>query len=161
MTTVAALAQRMTIYDSAAIHLSSVGMDRLLTVCDGLIGMPRAQRAALGPMHEGRVDVIGGGAIVIEELAIALPQLPDEVQRIGVTVRKKSPALMLVIHLISPDGSLNQEYISNYATINVTDVINRIDGDPSNVIGLSLPQTRVLLERVGVSVAELWLANPA
>ena len=37
-----------------------------------LIGMPRAQRAALGPMHEGRVDVIGGGAIVIEELAIAL-----------------------------------------------------------------------------------------
>ena len=42
------------------------------TVCDGLIGMPRAQRAALGPMHEGRVDVIGGGAIVIEELAIAL-----------------------------------------------------------------------------------------
>ncbi len=44
-------------------------VDRLLTVCDGLIGMPRAQRAALGPMHEGRVDVIGGGAIVIEELA--------------------------------------------------------------------------------------------
>jgi septum formation protein len=39
--------------------------------------------------------------------------------------------------------------------------IDRIDGDPSNVIGLSLPQTRVLLERVGVSVAELWMANPA
>jgi exopolyphosphatase/guanosine-5'-triphosphate,3'-diphosphate pyrophosphatase len=72
MTTVAALAQDMTVYDSAAIHLLRVGMDRLLTVCDGLIGMPRAQRAALGPMHEGRVDVIGGGAIVIEELAIAL-----------------------------------------------------------------------------------------
>ena len=72
MTTVAALAQDMTTYDSAAIHLSRVGVDRLLTVCDGLIGMPRAQRAALGPMHEGRVDVIGGGAIVIEELAIAL-----------------------------------------------------------------------------------------
>ncbi|MGB8206865.1 MAG: Maf family protein, partial [Mycobacterium sp.] len=39
--------------------------------------------------------------------------------------------------------------------------IDGIEGDPSNVIGLSLPQTRVLLERVGVSVAELWLANPA
>jgi exopolyphosphatase / guanosine-5'-triphosphate,3'-diphosphate pyrophosphatase len=72
MTTIAALAQNMTTYDSAAIHLSQVGMDRLLTVCDGLIGMPAAQRAALGPMHEGRADVIGGGAIVIEELAFAL-----------------------------------------------------------------------------------------
>jgi exopolyphosphatase / guanosine-5'-triphosphate,3'-diphosphate pyrophosphatase len=72
MTTVAALAQGMTTYDSAAIHLSSVGVEPLLTVCEDLIGMPRAQRAALGPMHEGRVDVIGGGAIVIEELAIAL-----------------------------------------------------------------------------------------
>jgi exopolyphosphatase/guanosine-5'-triphosphate,3'-diphosphate pyrophosphatase len=72
MTTVAALAQDMTSYDPAAIHLSSVSVDRLLAVCDALIGMPRAQRAALGPMHEGRVDVIGGGAIVIEELAVAL-----------------------------------------------------------------------------------------
>ncbi|HEY1839823.1 MAG TPA: nucleoside triphosphate pyrophosphatase [Mycobacterium sp.] len=38
--------------------------------------------------------------------------------------------------------------------------VERIEGDPSNVIGLSLPQTRALLERVGVSVAELWAANP-
>ncbi|MCV7332725.1 Ppx/GppA family phosphatase [Mycobacterium cookii] len=72
MTTVAALAQGMTAYDSAAIHLLRVGSERLLEVCDGLIGMSRAARAALGPMHEGRVDVIGGGAIVIEELAFAL-----------------------------------------------------------------------------------------
>ena len=72
MTTVAALAQGMTTYDPVAIHLLRVGSDRLLQVCDGLIGMTRAQRAALGPMHEGRVDVIAGGAIVIEELAFAL-----------------------------------------------------------------------------------------
>ena len=72
MTTISALAQNMTSYDSVAIHLSRVGTDRLLKVCDGLIGMSRAQRAALGPMHEGRADVIGGGAIVIEELAFAL-----------------------------------------------------------------------------------------
>jgi exopolyphosphatase/guanosine-5'-triphosphate,3'-diphosphate pyrophosphatase len=71
MTTISALAQNMTTYDSVAIHLSRIGTDRLLTVCDGLIGMSRAQRAALGPMHEGRADVIGGGAIVIEELAFA------------------------------------------------------------------------------------------
>jgi exopolyphosphatase/guanosine-5'-triphosphate,3'-diphosphate pyrophosphatase len=62
----------MTTYDSAAVHLLRVSAEELLTVCDALIAMPRAQRAALGPMHEGRVDVIGGGAIVIEELACAL-----------------------------------------------------------------------------------------
>jgi exopolyphosphatase / guanosine-5'-triphosphate,3'-diphosphate pyrophosphatase len=72
MTTIAALAHNMTSYDSAAIHLSRVGIDRLLAVCDGLIGMTRAQRAALGPMHEGRADVIGAGAIIIGELAQVL-----------------------------------------------------------------------------------------
>ena len=72
MTTVSALAQKMTTYDATAIHLSRVRFDDLLDVCDGLIAMTRAQRAALGPMHEGRVDVIGGGAIIVEELAYAL-----------------------------------------------------------------------------------------
>ena len=74
MTTLSALAQRMTTYDSQAIHLSRVGFGELLDVCDELIAMTRAQRAALGPMHEGRVDVIAGGAIVVEELAYALRQ---------------------------------------------------------------------------------------
>jgi exopolyphosphatase/guanosine-5'-triphosphate,3'-diphosphate pyrophosphatase len=71
-TTIAALAQNMTTYDSDAIHLSRVSFADLLPVCDQLIAMTRKQRAALGPMHEGRVDVIGGGAIVVEELAHAL-----------------------------------------------------------------------------------------
>ena len=75
-TTISALAQRMTTYDSDAIHLSRVGFDDLLPVCDELIAMTRKQRAALGPMHEGRVDVIGGGAIVVEELARELGAAP-------------------------------------------------------------------------------------
>jgi exopolyphosphatase / guanosine-5'-triphosphate,3'-diphosphate pyrophosphatase len=72
MTTISALAQRMTTYDADAIHLSRIGFSELLPVCEDLIGMTRAQRAALGPMHEGRVDVIGGGAIIVEELATEL-----------------------------------------------------------------------------------------
>ncbi|BDX30600.1 exopolyphosphatase [Mycobacterium antarcticum] len=72
MTTLSALALNLATYDSEAIHLSRVGFDDLLTVCGGLLAMTRRQRAALGPMHEGRVDVIGGGAIVVEELARAL-----------------------------------------------------------------------------------------
>jgi exopolyphosphatase / guanosine-5'-triphosphate,3'-diphosphate pyrophosphatase len=69
MTTLSALAHNMTAYDSAAIHLSRVAGGDLLAVCERLIGMTRSERAALPPMHEGRADVIGGGAIVVEELA--------------------------------------------------------------------------------------------
>ena len=72
MTTLAALALKMTTYESDAIHLSRVGFDDLLGVCADLLAMTRQQRAALGPMHEGRVDVIGGGALVVQELAAAL-----------------------------------------------------------------------------------------
>ncbi len=69
MTTLSALAHKMTTYDAAAIHLSRVGEADLLAVCDRLIGMTRAERTALAPMHEGRADVIGGGSIVVQELA--------------------------------------------------------------------------------------------
>jgi HAE1 family hydrophobic/amphiphilic exporter-1 len=72
--------------------------------------------------------------LVQNRVSIALPRLPDEVQRLGVTVRKRSPDLMLVIHLISPDGSLSQQYISNYATINIKDVITRIDGVGDTIV---------------------------
>ena len=72
MTTLAALAMNLAAYDSDAIHLSRVGFDDLLQVCEALLALTRRQRAALGPMHEGRVDVIGGGAIIVEELARAL-----------------------------------------------------------------------------------------
>jgi exopolyphosphatase / guanosine-5'-triphosphate,3'-diphosphate pyrophosphatase len=69
MTTLSALAHNMTTYDAAAIHLSRVSRTDLLGVCDRLIGMTRSERAALAPMHEGRADVIGGGAILVQELA--------------------------------------------------------------------------------------------
>ena len=74
MTTLSALAQNMTTYDSAAIHLSRVASDRLLATCEELIAMTSKQRAALGPMHAGRADVIGAGAIIVEELAQELHQ---------------------------------------------------------------------------------------
>jgi exopolyphosphatase / guanosine-5'-triphosphate,3'-diphosphate pyrophosphatase len=69
MTTLSALAHNMARYDSAAIHLSRVSGPDLLAVCERLIAMTRSERVALPPMHEGRADVIGGGAIVVEELA--------------------------------------------------------------------------------------------
>lgn len=74
MTTLAALAHNLTTYDPAAIHLSRVRFDDLLSVCDELLSMTREQRAVLGPMHEGRVDVIGGGALIVTELAAVLAE---------------------------------------------------------------------------------------
>jgi HAE1 family hydrophobic/amphiphilic exporter-1 len=58
----------------------------------------------------------------------AEPRLPEEVQRLGVTVRKNSPDMLMVIHLSSPDGSRDQLYMSNYATLQVRDVLSRIEG---------------------------------
>lgn len=69
MTTLAALGNDLDTYDPDRVHLSSVGFDRLRQVCDGLLAATREKRAALGPMHPGRVDVIGGGAIVTTVLA--------------------------------------------------------------------------------------------
>src|SRR5215470_7141463 len=66
--------------------------------------------------------------LVQNRVAMAEPRLPEEVRRLGVTVRKNSPDLMMVIHLSSPDGSRDQLYISNYATLQVKDVLARING---------------------------------
>ncbi|GAB33755.1 Ppx/GppA phosphatase family protein [Gordonia otitidis] len=74
LTTIAAVNSGMESYDSDAIHLSRIGIDDLDRVCHELVAMTRAERAALGPMHPGRVDVIGGGALVTLELARVLSE---------------------------------------------------------------------------------------
>lgn len=61
-------------------------------------------------------------------VAQAEPLLPEEVKRQGVTVRKQSTDMLMVVNVYSPDESLSPEFISNYATINVADVLSRIKG---------------------------------
>jgi multidrug efflux pump subunit AcrB len=58
----------------------------------------------------------------------ALPRLPDDVQRLGVQVSKKTPSILLAVHLYSPDSSRNTLYMSNYATLNIKDVLARLPG---------------------------------
>ncbi|WP_232719225.1 Ppx/GppA phosphatase family protein [Gordonia metallireducens] len=74
MTTLAALGAGLTEYDSEKIHLSRISLADLDRVCWNLVHMTRADRAALGPMHPGRVDVIGGGSLVTLELAKVLAE---------------------------------------------------------------------------------------
>jgi multidrug efflux pump len=61
-------------------------------------------------------------------VAIAEAKLPDEVKRQGVTVKKKSPMILLCVNLLSPDGRYDQLYLSNYATIQVKDALARLPG---------------------------------
>ncbi|HWT30170.1 MAG TPA: efflux RND transporter permease subunit, partial [Propylenella sp.] len=66
--------------------------------------------------------------LVQNRVAVAEARLPEEVRRLGVTVRKSSPDMLMVIHLSSSDGSRDPLYISNYATLQVRDVLARLDG---------------------------------
>jgi exopolyphosphatase/guanosine-5'-triphosphate,3'-diphosphate pyrophosphatase len=68
VTTVAAVALELTQYDPAQIHGARISRERVHEVTATLLRMTRAQRAELGPMHEGRVDVIGGGALVLDRI---------------------------------------------------------------------------------------------
>ena len=68
VTTVAALALGLDAYDSSKIHGSRISAADVHRITQELLVMRRSQRAALGPMHEGRVDVIGGGALVLDRI---------------------------------------------------------------------------------------------
>ena len=74
VTTLSAVAQELPEYDPAAIHLSRLSREELRETTAELLSMPREERAALGPMHPGRVDVIGGGALVVRVLADELAE---------------------------------------------------------------------------------------
>jgi HAE1 family hydrophobic/amphiphilic exporter-1 len=73
-------------------------------------------------------DIEDAQVQVQNRVAIAVPRLPEEVRRLGVNVVKSSPDLMMVIHMLSPDGTRDQLYISNYARTQVVDRLARIDG---------------------------------
>lgn len=61
-------------------------------------------------------------------VSTAEPLLPEEVKRQGVQVLKQSTNMLMVINVYSPEGSLTPEFISNYSSINVADVLSRIKG---------------------------------
>ena len=65
---------------------------------------------------------------VNNRVAVAEPRLPEEVRRFGISVRKRSPDLTLVANLVSPDGSRDALFLSNYALINLVDPLKRVPG---------------------------------
>src|ERR1700726_1442631 len=85
--------------------------------------------------------------LVQNRVAIATPQLPQEVRNLGVTVQKQSPDLMMGVHLLSPDGTYDQAYISNYAFLQGRDPLSRLQGVGNvNVFGAREYSMRIWLD---------------
>jgi HAE1 family hydrophobic/amphiphilic exporter-1 len=73
-------------------------------------------------------DLDKAQVLVQNRVAIAEPRLPEAVRRLGVSTRKNSPDLMMVIHIKSPDGSRDNLYLSNYAKTQIIDRLARVPG---------------------------------
>src|SRR5262249_56437947 len=66
--------------------------------------------------------------LVQNRVSLALPVIPDLVQRQGVNVKKMSPNIMMIVNLVSADGRYDDIYLSNYATIQIKDELDRLPG---------------------------------
>ena len=73
-------------------------------------------------------DVDKAQVQVQNRVSQALAKLPEEVRQLGVTTTKQSPDLTMVVHLFSPTGRYDEVYLRNYATLQVKDVLARIQG---------------------------------
>ena len=104
-------------------------------------------RLSINVVFKPGTNIDQAQVLVQNRVSVAEPRLPEDVRRLGVTVRKASPDLMMVVHMISPDGSRDQQYISNYATLYVKDVLARVDGVGNvNVFGARDYSMRVWLD---------------
>ncbi|MDP4003564.1 efflux RND transporter permease subunit [Methylobacterium sp. NEAU K] len=118
--------------------------------------------------------------LVQNRLSVAQPRLPPDVRNLGVTVRKASPDLMLVVHLLSPNKTYDQNYLANYIYLNIRDELLRLDGvgditifggneyaeriwvDPNKLAayGLSVTDVTTALQEQNVQVAAGQLNGP-
>jgi HAE1 family hydrophobic/amphiphilic exporter-1 len=101
------------------------GVDDMLYIVSQATGDGKLQ---INVVFKPGTNVDTAQVLVQNRVAVAQPRLPVDVTRQGVTVKKASPDLMMVIHMVSPDGTRSQQYISNYATLYIKDVLSRVDG---------------------------------
>src|SRR6201997_3094828 len=66
--------------------------------------------------------------MVQNRVALAQPQLPNSVQMQGITIKKKTPDLLMIVSFLSPDGRYDDLYLSNFATIYIKDELLRVAG---------------------------------
>jgi multidrug efflux pump len=118
--------------------------------------------------------------LVQNRVALAQPVLPNLVTRRGVNVKKKSPSVLMIVNLFSPDESRDNLYLSNYATIQLRDELSRLSGvgditflgqrdysmrvwlDPDKLASLDLTANDVIhaIEQQNVQVAAGQIGQP-
>lgn len=108
-------------------------------------------------------DLDTAQVLVQNRVAVAEAKLPEEVKRLGVTVKKKSPDMMLLINLVSPNGTYNYDYLNNYMVLRVRDEITRVQGVGDVTIFGAEYAMRIWLDpqrlaAVGLTVAEVQSA---
>src|SRR5438876_5821425 len=74
------------------------------------------------------IDLNIAQVLVQNRVSLAQPVLPDLVKRRGIQVKKKSPSILMIVNLFSPDNSRDSLYLSNYATIQLRDELSRLAG---------------------------------
>ncbi|MEM9982293.1 MAG: efflux RND transporter permease subunit, partial [Bacteroidota bacterium] len=85
-------------------------------------------RLSLNITFELGTDLDQAQVLVQNRVSQALPRLPESVRQLGVFTRKRSPDLLLVVHLRSPDDRYDNTYIGNYAYLQLRDGLSRIEG---------------------------------
>ena len=94
-------------------------------------------------------------------VAAATAKLPEEVKRLGVTTEKSLPNILMIITLTSEDGRYDQQFLGNYALINIKDILARIKGiGRVSVIGASDYSMRIWIKpdrlaQLGITIPEI------
>lgn len=73
-------------------------------------------------------DINAAAVEVQNRINVAEPLLPEEVRRLGITIRQRNPSLLLIVSLFSPEGSHGIDFLNNYANIYVKDELLRVPG---------------------------------
>ena len=101
-------------------------------------------------------DLDEAQVLVQNRVAIAEPRLPEDVRRIGVQTRQNSPDLLMVVHVLSPDGSRDQLFISNFARAQIVDRMLRLPGvGQATIFGERAYSMRVWLDPDRISARGL------
>ena len=73
-------------------------------------------------------DVNSALVMVQNRVTLAMPLLPTQVQNQGITIRKRTPDMLMIVNFYSPDGRYDDIYLSNFATIYIKDELLRVYG---------------------------------
>ena len=119
-------------------------------------------RVAINVFFEVGTDADSAKIDVNNRVQAALSKLPEQVQRQGVNVRERSPSMLQVIMLYSPDNMYDTTYLSNYALMNIVDDLKRINGvGDATIFGQKDYAIRVWIDPLKLSKYSLTTSDVA